>query len=303
VAGLRAKTASPRTVNGAKVLCIGNINAGGSGKTPAAIAVMRLLKASNHFKRPVFLLRGYGGSLKGPLRVDPATYNPSHVGEEALLLSTIAETYIAADRYAGAAYAAAQGADMIIMDDGLQNASLRSDMKLVVVSGAMGFGNGHLIPAGPLRETLASGLQKADGFLLIGDDTRGILGVLPEDKPVFHGRIITPPEHIPSKDHAYLAFAAIGYPQKFFDYVRDILSLNIAETKSFADHHHYSESDILSYVERAKARNLKLLTTEKDAQTLRRLKGFDDADIVVLPMSVSFESSDNLVNFILGTSS
>ena len=280
----------PRSID-IPVLCLGNLNAGGAGKTPAAMAVMDLIGSGTIARKPGFLLRGYGGSLQGPLQVNPAIHNSTHVGEEALLLAACGDTYIATDRYAGGRYAAAQGVDVLIMDDGLQNRALQSDVKLVVVNGAMGFGNGQLIPAGPLREPLHPGLEMAHGVILIGEDTHDLVSLVPEGKPVFQTHMTTAPEDMPPKDIAYLAFAGIGYPQKFFNYARDDLGLNVKECVSFADHHIYSDADLGNLVQHATSQGLSLLTTDKDIEKLRDLPGFAAASVTALPMRLRFDDA------------
>src|SRR5262249_20717808 len=131
---------------GAPVICIGNIVAGGAGKTPVAIAIARRLAAMQ--RHPHILTRGYGGSNAGPLRRDPPRHRAAEVGDEPLLLARVAPTWVARDRPPGARAAIDFGADVIVMDDGLQNVSLVKDLSLVVVDGSYGFGNGHVMPAG-----------------------------------------------------------------------------------------------------------------------------------------------------------
>ncbi|MBM3481568.1 MAG: tetraacyldisaccharide 4'-kinase, partial [Alphaproteobacteria bacterium] len=164
------------------VLCIGNLTAGGAGKTPIAIAAARLLREAG--RKPFFLTRGHGGALAGPLRVDPARHAAADTGDEPLLLARVAPTIVARARVAGAHMAAAQGADCIVMDDGLQNPSLAKTLRLVVVDGATGFGNGRPMPAGPLRAPLAHGLSLADGFTLVGEDRLGLAASLAARAPV-----------------------------------------------------------------------------------------------------------------------
>lgn len=276
------------------VICVGNINIGGTGKTPTVIAVMDVVRKMGLAHNPAFLLRGYGGSLKGPLRVESGRYNPAHIGEEALLLakSGAAATYISANRHAGALYAAREGVDFIVMDDGLQNRSLSSDVRLIVVNGAMGFGNGHVFPAGPLRENIRDGLKKAHAVILIGEDIRGVSRII-EDAgvPIIRASVHTAPSDIPPHDKQYLAFAGIGYPQKFYDYARDDLRLAVSETHNFGDHHDYSAADIEMLREKAAALGLALLTTEKDMLKIRSLYGTEVNDIYTLPISLQFEQS------------
>ncbi len=145
---LRRARARPAAC-GVPVVCIGNLVAGGAGKTPVALAVAGRLQDQG---RAVQLLtRGYGGRARGPLRVEPGRQGAAEVGDEALLLAARAPTWVARDRAAGAAAAVAAGAEVLVMDDGFQNPALAKDLSLLVVDGASGFGNGRVMPAGPAR--------------------------------------------------------------------------------------------------------------------------------------------------------
>src|SRR4051812_45303600 len=161
----KARHAKPYRAR-AKVICIGNLTAGGSGKTPVALAVAARLQARH--RDIFFLTRGYGGAERGPVRVDPEG-DAARFGDEALLLARTAPTIMAGDRAAGAILAVAEGAGIIVMDDGHQNFSLAKNLSLVVVDGEYGFGNGLMIPAGPLRESVPQGLARADAVIVMGD--------------------------------------------------------------------------------------------------------------------------------------
>ena len=159
---------------GVPIVCIGNFVVGGAGKTPTAIAIARLLIAGG--ETPVFLSRGYGGSLSSssrPVRVDPARHTVSHVGDEPLLLARIAPTIVAARREWGARAAREAGASVVVMDDGLQNAALCKDLAIAVVDGASGIGNGLAIPAGPLRAPLGAQMRHIDALVVIGSGRGG----------------------------------------------------------------------------------------------------------------------------------
>lgn len=259
------------------VICIGNLTAGGSGKTPTALAIMDMMQNSYVFKRPHFLTRGYGG-------------------DEEALLHDKAPTIIHSKRDRGAQKAELKGADLIIMDDGLQNYMLYQDLKLMVIDGAMGLGNGKTLPAGPLRESRNHGLRRVDGFVLIGEDTRNIQMRLPKDKPVFSARLISSSK--PDKNTSYFAFAGLGYPQKFFDYLRSDLQLDVQDTKTFPDHYAYQRAEIEALIEEAQTKGLRLITTEKDAVRLPQdLK----EQIHILPVELRFDEPDLLLTFIKDT--
>ena len=231
-----------------RVICIGNLTAGGSGKTPVAIAVAQRLIARQ--KKVFFLTRGYGGSEAGPLQV--GDHDAHGVGDEALLLARVAPTIVARDRAAGAWLAVANGAEVIVMDDGHQNFSLAKDVSLVV---ADGFGNGLMIPAGPLREPVAQGLARADAVIAMKDalDLQGFKG------PVLRARLETEGAGFAGK--RVFAFAGIGQPERFVASLRQA-GATVAGSRFFADHHRYSHSDIAAL--RSEAKDALLVTTEKD---------------------------------------
>lgn len=257
---LHTRWATPQKIS-APIICIGNLTVGGAGKTPTAMALMRLIKAHGGAKTPMFLTRGYGGQLTGPTLVK-SLHTYQHVGDEALLLAKHAPTIVAKNRVSGASYATDHGADLIIMDDGFQNPSIHKNINIVVMGGATGLGNQKIFPAGPLREELNDGLDRADMFVITGKDERGVQDILPTHKPCYHTRFET--TNPPDQNTPYLAFCGLGYPQKFFDYLARDLQLNLAETISFPDHHPYTEKDLQHLKERAQSIGATLITTEKD---------------------------------------
>ena len=292
---LRQRLATPKRV-GVPVICVGNLVAGGAGKTPTVLALLERLSALGW--RPAALTRGYGGRLAGPLRVDPATHTAHTVGDEALLLALGAPTWVARDRAAGAEAAAAEGANVIVMDDGFQNPGLIKDLSLVVVDGASGFGNGRLIPAGPLREPVGRGLARADALVIVGRDGRGIAQHAA-------GMSILPARLRPRGDtmlsgRRLIAFAGIGRPAKFFDTLRE-LEAELVGTAEFADHHVYGTAELDALASKAVRANASLITTEKDAL---RLPPGHAAAIEVLPVELVFARPaelDRLINRLPGT--
>lgn len=254
---LRFMTATPARAS-VPVLCVGNLVAGGAGKTPVALSLASLL--AEHAVH--FVTRGYGGSLHGPERVDPARHDAAAVGDEALLLADARPTWVARDRAAGAAAAARAGAGLVILDDGFQNPHLRKDLSLVVVDGETGFGNGRLVPAGPLREPVARGLSRADAVVLVGKDRTGALARLPDGLPVLHARI-APEEDDRLAGMRVFAFAGIGRPEKFFTAL-DRLGAEVVERTAFADHHSYQPIEVSRLAGLAEDRNATLVTTAKD---------------------------------------
>lgn len=247
------------------VLCVGNLVAGGGGKTPACLALAALILKNRPGANPWFLTRGYGGRLKGPVRVDPSLHKAADVGDEALLLARTAPTIVAADRAEGAKFAERNGAGMIIMDDGLHNTRLAKTRRLVVIDGAAGLGNRRLLPAGPLRTPAERGLALADGFLLIGEDKTGI-GPLLSGKPVFKATIESGAAPAPGK--TYIAFSGIARPEKFFLMLEES-GFALAGKHPFPDHHAFTAGDIATLKKAARTHMAVLATTEKDFMRLK----------------------------------
>jgi tetraacyldisaccharide 4'-kinase len=247
------------------VLCVGNLVAGGAGKTPVALAVARRLIAMR--RAPHFLTRGYGGSTAGPMRVDPLHHDSRLVGDEPLLLARVAPTWVAADRAAGARAAMDAGADAIVMDDGLQNPGLIKDLSLVVVDGSYGFGNRRVIPAGPLREPLAEGIARADAVVIVGEDEADIVGSLGGAVPVVRARLAPVEWSDGIAGREVVAFAGIARPEKFFATLRE-LDCRLVAAEPFADHHRYSVDEVMGLVNLAVTKGAVAVTTAKDAVRL-----------------------------------
>ena len=270
----------------ARVVCVGNLTAGGSGKTPVALAIGTRLKAEGH--SVFFLTRGYGGGETGPLEVR-ATHTAADVGDEALLLAKTAPTIVAHDRAAGAALAESKGAQIIVMDDGHQNFALAKDLSLVVVDGETGFGNGLMIPAGPLREGVAQGLARADAVIVMnqGDpDLAAFKG------PVLRARLKADSEAF--RGHRVFAFAGIGRPEKFLASLAEA-GARVTGSQFFADHHAFRVGEIAALKRRAQ--DAELVTTEKD---FARLGAADRDGIAVLPVRVLFEDERALGRLLAG---
>ena len=266
-----ARMRRPGSAAGVPLICVGNPTLGGAGKTPAALAIGRFLKAAG--ERPFFLSRGYGGRARGPLVVDPRRHGAREVGDEPLLLARIAPTVVARARPAGAAVARASGASVIVMDDGFQNPSLAKDFAVLVLDGRRGIGNARVFPAGPLRAPLEIQLERTQALIAVGEiaaaacvlakaEARGI--------PVFRGRLEPHAQALAAlagKD--VLAFAGIADPQKFFATLADA-GIRIGARRAFADHHRYSAKDAARLLAEANRLDLVPVTTEKD---LARISG------------------------------
>ena len=261
--GARGHAALARPAKaGLPVICVGNFTVGGAGKTPTVLALAALLAEEGI--DPHILTRGYGGRERGPLRVDPARHDARAVGDEALLLARVAPTWLSRDRAAGAAAAHSAGAPLLLMDDGMQTPGLVKDLCLAVIDGGAGFGNGRLLPAGPLREPLPSGLRRAHALVLVGTDRHSALAALGQhDLPVIEADLVPGDEARALQERPVVAFAGIGRPEKFFETLEDAGCTVIARY-AFADHHRYKPGEIAAIVAYAKERDALPVTTEKD---------------------------------------
>jgi len=244
------------------VICCGNATAGGAGKTTVALDPgQRLIRRGigTHF-----LIRGYGGRVKGPARVDPARHDSTAVGDEALLLAALAPSWVGADRAASARSAIAAGAQALVLDDGLQNPTLAKDLSLLVVDGGYGFGNGRVIPAGPLREPVAAAAARCQAAVLVGEDETQVLAQLPPGLPVLRANLVPGPEAAALAGQPVFAFCGIASPRKFFGTLTQAGAM-IAGRATFADHYPYDEAEIRALLAEADRLRATPVTTKKDA--------------------------------------
>ena len=244
------------------VVCIGNLTLGGTGKTPLARLVRARLAALTGGEVAI-VSRGHGGQLTGPVRVDPALHSAADVGDEPRMLARDGPVFVGRDRAEAARLAVQAGMTAIVMDDGHQNPALLKDLSLVVVDGATGFGNEHVVPAGPLREPVATGLARADAVIMMGGTAEQIEAIeLPGlTGPVLRASLQARPRRFLGP---VLAFCGIGRPEKFDDTLRG-LGARIASFIAFPDHHPFTPAD-LARIERT-ARHFdaaEIVTTEKD---------------------------------------
>jgi tetraacyldisaccharide 4'-kinase len=281
---LKHATTTPAAV-GAPVVCVGNLTVGGAGKTPVARVLRAMFLAQGIVAHIVS--RGYGGHLRGPLRVDLQTHASSDVGDEPLLHATDGPAWIARDRVAGAQAAIGAGAPLILLDDGFQNPALRKDFSFVVIDADASFGNGRVFPAGPLREPLRTGLARANAVVMMG---KGHVD-LPFSGPVLRAHL-APLSAPPSGP--LIAFAGIARPQKFFDTLTKAGGALI-DGVAFPDHHAFTDADVATLIDYAKRSNAHLITTEKD---FVRLKLQWREQIHVLPVTARFAAPDTLATLV-----
>jgi len=250
------------------VICVGNLVAGGSGKTPVVMALAGSIGASSVALHIV--TRGYGGRLGGPVRVDPARHDAAAVGDEALLIAASFPCWVARDRAAGVRAAVASGAAAIMLDDGFQNPGIEKDLSLVVIDAEYGFGNCRVIPAGPLREPAAAGLARADAIVLLG---KGDPDCVREARcPIFRADL----EPVDGERFAgarIVAFAGIGRPEKFVASLNRV-GASVIAAFPYPDHHPFTDVEIARLRHAAEGGDARLVTTAKDwARLPARLRG------------------------------
>ncbi len=284
---------------GIPVLCVGNYHVGGAGKTPTVLALVGLLRDAS--EAPIVLSRGYGGKLRGPVRVDPGRHAADDVGDEPLMMAQSVPVVVARDRVAGVALARSQGASVIVMDDGFQNPAIAKDASLIVIDGDRGVGNGCVFPAGPLRAPLPPQLTRTDALIIVGDGAAAdaVSAVIAAKGGLVLRAHLMPGEASVAalRDKRVLAFAGIGDPQRFFRTLRGS-GVEVVREKTFADHHPFSENEIEALAVAAKRDGLTLVTTEKDMARLqldgRRLQ----TGIVPFAVTLRFDDEAKLLKFV-----
>lgn len=259
---------------GVPIICVGNLTAGGAGKTPVVLDLAKRFATAN--RTPHVISKGYGARDRhsgaiAPLRVDPDVHSSTQVGDEPLMMAASVPVWVGVDRPAAAAAARAAGAGILILDDGFQDPSLMKTVSLVVVDGRHGFGNGHMIPAGPLRETVAAGLARADAIVIMGDDHWGVATAIRrhrgDDLKIMGCRVVPGTELARLSGMPVFAFSGIGHPDNFFRTLDDG-GCRLAGHQAFADHHVYGSDEIDALKRRAAAMGAALVTTEKDRARL-----------------------------------
>jgi tetraacyldisaccharide 4'-kinase len=283
---------------GIPVLCVGNYHVGGAGKTPTTLALVQLLRELG--ETPVVLSRGYGGRLRGPVKVDAAKHQAADVGDEPLMMAAQVDVVIARDRVSGAALARSTGASVIVMDDGFQNPAIAKDASLIVIDGHRGLGNGRVLPAGPLRAPLDLQVARTDALVVIGHGTAAAsVAAMVADKgcPVLVARLVPDDASVAALSGKRVsAFAGIGDPQRFFRTLR-ACGVEVVREHAFADHHAYVPSEIDALTAQAKQDGLTLVTTAKDAVKLQPMPAA--ADIVSFAVTLAFDDRSALQAFVI----
>src|SRR3954470_13208838 len=264
-----ARMMRPGISVGVPVICVGNFHTGGAGKTPTTLTLIGMLRELG--ETPVVLSRGYGGRLRGPIKVDPARHAAADIGDEPLMMARTVPVVVARDRVSGAALARSLAASVILMDDGFQNPVLAKDASLIVIDGSRGLGNGRVFPAGPLRAALPPQLDRTDALIVVGD---GIAAAPVAIALAARGAAVLT-AHLRADEASVaallgkrvLAFAGIGDPARFFRTLR-AAGIEVVRERAFADHHPFSQTEIEALIDDAKRDGLTLVTTEKDLARL-----------------------------------
>ncbi len=249
------------------VICIGNIVVGGAGKTPVAIKLGSILKKNGY--NPHFVSKGYGG-IESNNTLIKEWHSAKSVGDESLLLSEIAPTWIGANRNKSFDLAKENGADCIIMDDGFQNPTLQKDFSIIVVNGEQGFGNKRVIPSGPLRESISRGISRANLIIVIGEIAKDVKKKISSTVPLIHANFKISRDNKIYKNQKVTAFAGIAYPEKFYNSLKDQGAI-LEKKIDYPDHHIFDENDMLNLAEIANITKSILVTTKKDFVRIPKL--------------------------------
>ena len=282
---------SKKKNNPIPLICIGNLVVGGAGKTPVCIRIGNLLIKSGY--KPNFISKGYAGLIKESTLVEN-WHSPASVGDESLLLSEVAPTWVGENRTRSSFLAYKKGADCLIMDDGFQNPSIEKNFSIIVINGEQEFGNKRVIPSGPLRESIIKGLSRTNLVIVIGDMSEDLRNNIPAEIPVFNAKFNINENNEIFKGKDITAFAGIAFPEKFFSSLKQ-QGAKIVKEITYPDHHIYNENDLLSLAENANKKKSILVTTRKDfiriPKSYRPIVNTLDGEII-------FENEDLLIEIL-----
>ena len=287
--------ASIKKLSPIPTICIGNIVVGGAGKTPVSMKICKMLTKAGY--KPHFISKGYAGTIKESTLVE-TWHSPKSVGDESLLLSEIASTWIGINRIQSANLAKKNGADCLILDDGFQNPSIDKDFSIIVVDGEQEFGNKRVLPAGPLRESIRRGLSRTNIVVVIGKINKTLKMLIPSTIPVFRAKFEIKKDNEIFKGKKVTAFAGIAYPSKFFKTL-EVQGAKIIKEVSYPDHYIYNENDLLHLAEIANKTKSILVTTKKDfvriPKTYRPLINTLDGEIIFEKEDIITEQLSNML--------
>ena len=242
------------------IICIGNIVVGGAGKTPVSLKMGKLLIKAGY--KPHFISKGYAGLIKKSTLVQ-SWHSAISVGDESILLSKVAPTWIGVDRIYSSKLAKKEGGDCLIMDDGFQNPTIQKDFSIIVINATQEFGNKRVMPSGPLRESINRGLSRTNLIIVIGDTSDELIKMIPTNIPIIRAKFEINKENKIFKGQNITAFAGIAYPEKFYQSLAE-QGAKIVKEVSYPDHYIYTENDLLSLAEIANKTKSILVTTQKD---------------------------------------
>jgi tetraacyldisaccharide 4'-kinase len=277
-----------------RIVCIGNCSVGGDGKTSTVLSLINLYKSRNI--KVAVLLKGYKGKIKVPTQVNIVNHSAVDVGDEALLYVEHARTFISNDRLKGINFIITKfSPDVILIDDGLQDFRIKKDKSILVINGERGFGNGFLLPVGPLRQSPSSAMKLADIIIIVGDDKGNSLDAY---KSKFKNKLFLKAKVTCEKnqiDKNYFAFSGIGNNPGFINTL-NTNNYNLTKIKSFPDHYYYTDTDIKNIKKYATDNDLEIITTEKD---WKRLSTKQRLGINFLRISLEFSNDEALSKFLM----
>jgi len=275
------------------IICVGNIVVGGAGKTPVALKIGKLLIEAGY--NPHFISKGYAGLIKTSTLVK-SWHSAKSVGDESILLSKVAPTWIGNNRIYSAKLAKKAGSDCLVMDDGFQNPSIQKDYSIIVINEAQEFGNKRVMPSGPLRESITRGLSRTNLVIVIGNTSNDLIKTVPDNVSIIEAKFEIKKEHKIIKGQNIVAFAGIAYPEKFFQSLKEE-GANIVKKISFSDHYIYTENDLLDLVETANKTKSILVSTQKDYV---RIPNSYRSLVNTLEGEIVFENEELLIKILSG---